>query len=165
LQEAKGYCSGGVFGGDQEWCNKGSWNNWTNVYELIITPLNVYGTNVSGHKFRIQSGILQEAKGYCSGGVFGGDQEWCNKGSWSNWTNVNEVVYSSINTMSTLSSGGKFKLQSTCPNGSVLENNQCKTSVIKCPNGYTETTGAEVAKGECKGNIDYSYYEYKCNEE
>ncbi|MCT7563130.1 hypothetical protein N5U23_03785, partial [Aliarcobacter butzleri] len=59
----------------------------------------------------------------------------------------------------------KFRLSLTCPNGNVLENNQCKTSVTKCPVGYTETTGSETAKGECKGNIDYSYYEYKCNED
>jgi conjugal transfer mating pair stabilization protein TraN len=60
---------------------------------------------------------------------------------------------------------GKIRFQLTCPSGSVLENNQCKKVTLQCPQGYTETTGAEVAKGECKGNIDYSYYEYKCNEE
>ncbi|MFX4155692.1 hypothetical protein ACOL23_12200, partial [Aliarcobacter butzleri] len=59
----------------------------------------------------------------------------------------------------------RVRIQSTCSTGSVLENNQCKTSVTKCPVGYTETAGAEVSKGECKGNIDYSYYEYKCNED
>ncbi|MFX4270627.1 hypothetical protein ACOL3H_12320, partial [Aliarcobacter butzleri] len=58
-----------------------------------------------------------------------------------------------------------IRFQLTCLTGSVLENNQCKRSIIQCPEGYVETTGAEVAKGECKGNIDYSYYEYKCNEE
>ncbi|MFX4155697.1 hypothetical protein ACOL23_12225, partial [Aliarcobacter butzleri] len=55
----------------------------------------------------------------------------------------------------------------TCPNGGTLSGNMCyiNKTITKCPVGYTETTGAEVAKGECKGNIDYSYYEYKCNEE
>ncbi|MFW2567815.1 conjugal transfer protein TraN [Aliarcobacter butzleri] len=37
------------------------------------------------------------------------------------------------------------------------------TKVIKCPNGYTETVGAEVAKGECKRTIEYTYYNYLCN--
>ncbi|MFX4241094.1 hypothetical protein ACOL3H_11970, partial [Aliarcobacter butzleri] len=61
-----------------------------------------------------------------------------------------------------------FKKEYYCPNGGVLSGTTCKKScgsVTKCPEGYVETTGAEVAKGECKGNIDYSYYEYKCNEE
>ncbi|MFY4797057.1 hypothetical protein ACOTVS_11070, partial [Aliarcobacter butzleri] len=56
----------------------------------------------------------------------------------------------------------------TCPNGGTLDGSTCKKScggVAKCPQGYTETSGAEVTKGECKGNIDYSYYEYKCNED
>ncbi|MCT7648944.1 hypothetical protein, partial [Aliarcobacter butzleri] len=58
---------------------------------------------------------------------------------------------------------GKIRFQLTCPSGSVLENNQCKTSVTKCPQGYTETAGAEVAKGECKRTIEYTYYQYLCN--
>lgn len=32
-----------------------------------------------------------------------------------------------------------------------------------CPSGYTETTGAETSKGECKKTIQYTYYNYLCN--
>lgn len=31
-----------------------------------------------------------------------------------------------------------------------------------CPSGYSETTGAETAKGQCKKNITYNYYKYTC---
>ncbi|MFY4797196.1 hypothetical protein ACOTVS_11795, partial [Aliarcobacter butzleri] len=60
-----------------------------------------------------------------------------------------------------------LRTNATCSNGEILENNQCKRieTIIACPDGYVETSGAEVTKGECKGNIDYSYYEYKCNED
>ena len=33
----------------------------------------------------------------------------------------------------------------------------------KCPSGYTETTGAETSKGECKRTVEYTYYNYLCN--
>ncbi|MFW3357290.1 conjugal transfer protein TraN [Aliarcobacter butzleri] len=56
-----------------------------------------------------------------------------------------------------------IRFQPTCPNGNVLENNQCKKVIIACPNGYTETVGAEIAKGECKKTIEYTYYNYLCN--
>lgn len=36
---------------------------------------------------------------------------------------------------------------------------------LTCPVDYTGTTGSETSKGQCKRNIDYSYYEYKCGEE
>ena len=49
--------------------------------------------------------------------------------------------------------------------GAEVSKGECKKNVTICPQGYTETVGIEVAKGECKGNIDYSYYEYKCNED
>ncbi len=34
---------------------------------------------------------------------------------------------------------------------------------LNCPDGYTETTGAETSKGECKKTIEYTYYNYLCN--
>ncbi|WP_418181271.1 hypothetical protein ACNSOL_12245 (plasmid) [Aliarcobacter lanthieri] len=37
-------------------------------------------------------------------------------------------------------------------------------NIIKtCPQGYTETTGIEISKGECKKTIEYTYYNYLCN--
>ncbi|MCT7555563.1 conjugal transfer protein TraN [Aliarcobacter butzleri] len=54
----------------------------------------------------------------------------------------------------------------TCPNGGTLNGTTCKKScnnVTKCPVGYTETTGSETAKGECKRTVEYTYYNYLCN--
>ena len=53
---------------------------------------------------------------------------------------------------------------SYCKTGT-LTNGQCATTTttLSCPSGYTETTGAEVAKGECKRTIEYTYYQYLCN--
>ncbi|MCT7595109.1 conjugal transfer protein TraN [Aliarcobacter butzleri] len=54
----------------------------------------------------------------------------------------------------------------TCPNGGTLSGTTCKKScnnVTKCPVGYTETTGSETAKGECKRTVEYTYYNYLCN--
>ena len=41
-----------------------------------------------------------------------------------------------------------------------------KKAIIKyrCPTGYTETTGSEISKGQCKKNIDYKYYNYFCSD-
>ncbi|MFW3401288.1 conjugal transfer protein TraN [Aliarcobacter butzleri] len=56
-----------------------------------------------------------------------------------------------------------------CPNGytetvgAEVAKGECKKVIIACPNGYTETVGAEVAKGECKRTIEYTYYQYLCN--
>ena len=41
---------------------------------------------------------------------------------------------------------------------------QTKT-IESCPTGYTETTGAETSKGECKKTISYTYYKYLCLDE
>ncbi|MCT7580237.1 hypothetical protein, partial [Aliarcobacter butzleri] len=54
----------------------------------------------------------------------------------------------------------EFRMSAICTTGT-LTNGQCTT--LSCPSGYTETTGAEVAKGECKGTIEYTYYQYLCN--
>jgi len=32
-----------------------------------------------------------------------------------------------------------------------------------CPSGYTETTGPETAKGQCKKTVNYTYRNYTCN--
>jgi|GEM_PF-983095 len=37
------------------------------------------------------------------------------------------------------------------------------TNIAKCPQGYEETTGAETSKGECKKTLEYTYYNYLCN--
>ena len=37
------------------------------------------------------------------------------------------------------------------------------TRTLNCPDGYTETTGSETSKGECKKTIEYTYYNYLCN--
>ncbi|MBL3518871.1 conjugal transfer protein TraN [Arcobacter lanthieri] len=36
-------------------------------------------------------------------------------------------------------------------------------TVATCPTGYTETTSSETSKGECKKTIEYTYYNYLCN--
>ncbi|MDD3054840.1 MAG: conjugal transfer protein TraN [Aliarcobacter sp.] len=36
--------------------------------------------------------------------------------------------------------------------------------ILTCPSGYTETTGTETAKGECKKTIEYTYYNYLCGD-
>ncbi len=38
----------------------------------------------------------------------------------------------------------------------------CNT-VQGCPSGYTATTGAETAKGQCKTTKEYTYYNYLCD--
>ena len=52
----------------------------------------------------------------------------------------------------------------SCPNGGTLSGNTCvKTcSTTACPSGYTETTGTETSKGQCKKTIEYTYYNYLC---
>ncbi|MCG3705819.1 conjugal transfer protein TraN [Aliarcobacter butzleri] len=52
-----------------------------------------------------------------------------------------------------------------CENGILNSNGKCEatTTTLKCPVGYTETAGAEVAKGECKRTVEYTYYNYLCN--
>lgn len=37
------------------------------------------------------------------------------------------------------------------------------TRTLNCPDGYTETTGTETSKGQCKKTIEYTYYNYLCN--
>jgi len=37
------------------------------------------------------------------------------------------------------------------------------TSTAKCPQGYEETKGAETSKGECKKTLEYTYYNYLCD--
>lgn len=41
----------------------------------------------------------------------------------------------------------------------------CSQNIITCPNGYTETTGAETVNGQCKRTQEYTYYNYLCNNE
>lgn len=53
--------------------------------------------------------------------------------------------------------------KNVCPNNGESLNGKCGTTTTKCPVGYTETAGAEVAKGECKRTIEYTYYQYLCN--
>lgn len=54
-----------------------------------------------------------------------------------------------------------------CPNGGTLSGSTClktcTTTILACPTGYTATTGAETAKGQCKRTIEYTYYNYLCN--
>lgn len=38
----------------------------------------------------------------------------------------------------------------TCPSGGTLSGSTCTVNTLACPTGYTATTGAETAKGECK---------------
>ncbi|WP_228279852.1 conjugal transfer protein TraN [Aliarcobacter butzleri] len=47
--------------------------------------------------------------------------------------------------------------------GAEVTKGECKKNVTICPQGYTETAGAEVAKGECKRTVEYTYYNYLCN--
>lgn len=57
----------------------------------------------------------------------------------------------------------KYSTDYSCPIGTVLEGTQCKQTTYSCPIGYTETTGSETSKGECKKTIEYTYYNYLCN--
>lgn len=58
-----------------------------------------------------------------------------------------------------------FKKEYYCPNGGTLIGNICfiNKTIRTCPQGYTETTGSETAKGECKRTVEYTYYNYLCN--
>lgn len=51
----------------------------------------------------------------------------------------------------------------TCPSGYVLKGSICEKTVENCPSGYIETTGTETSKGQCKGTVNYTYYNYKCS--
>uniref|UniRef100_UPI000AD46260 conjugal transfer protein TraN n=1 Tax=Aliarcobacter butzleri TaxID=28197 RepID=UPI000AD46260 len=48
----------------------------------------------------------------------------------------------------------------SCSSGTLV-GVSCQTLI--CPQGYTETAGAEIAKGECKRTVEYTYYNYLCN--
>lgn len=50
-----------------------------------------------------------------------------------------------------------------CPNGGESLNGKCATTILQCPQGYSATTGSETSKGECKKTIEYTYYNYLCN--
>ncbi|MGE0793544.1 MAG: lectin-like protein, partial [Candidatus Woesearchaeota archaeon] len=52
-----------------------------------------------------------------------------------------------------------------CPTGYIDNGTNCETTTTTqtCPSGYTETTGTETAKGQCKTNQNYTYYTYLCN--
>ena len=58
----------------------------------------------------------------------------------------------------------KFNINSNC-NGSSYSTNTVAPIpyIFSCPSGYTETTGTETAKGQCKKTIEYTYYNYLCN--
>lgn len=47
--------------------------------------------------------------------------------------------------------------------GAEVSKGECKKNVTICPVGYTETAGSETAKGECKRTVEYTYYNYLCN--
>ncbi|MCT7578774.1 hypothetical protein, partial [Aliarcobacter butzleri] len=137
--------------------NNGSWSDVSNNGVLVDSYHNNDRGGVEYVFLRLNDGKLQVRISYATQ----------NNGSWSDVNNNGVLVDSYHNN----DRGGVeyvfLRLNITCSSGEILENNQCKKieKVTECPVGYTETTGAEVAKGECKGNIDYSYYEYKCNEE
>lgn len=52
-----------------------------------------------------------------------------------------------------------------CPSTHLFFDGKCVAhSIAKdCPSGYTETTGTETAKGQCKSTVNYTYYSYKCS--
>jgi conjugal transfer mating pair stabilization protein TraN len=54
-----------------------------------------------------------------------------------------------------------YRLLQYCTNGSTPINGQCVT--LTCPDGYTETTGEETTKGQCKKTKEYTYYNYICD--
>lgn len=51
----------------------------------------------------------------------------------------------------------------SCSDGATPVNGQCPTTTLGCPTGYTATTGAETSKGQCKRTIEYTYYNYLCD--
>lgn len=54
-----------------------------------------------------------------------------------------------------------------CPAGYIDNGTNCEitTTTLTCPNGYTETTGTETLKGDCKKlKNTYSYYTYQCKD-
>lgn len=53
--------------------------------------------------------------------------------------------------------------KNVCPNNGESLNGKCGITTTKCPVGYTETTGSETSKGECNRTIEYTYYNYLCN--
>ena len=77
--------------------------------------------------------------------------------------NCNYLVYYS-RTCDGVNCNYNFSINSNC-NGSTYNT----TSIAPipyiwfCPTGYTETTGAETSKGECKRTVEYTYYNYLCN--
>jgi hypothetical protein len=51
----------------------------------------------------------------------------------------------------------------SCPSGHALSGSTCVKQTLSCPSGYTETTGVETSKGQCKKVHTYTYYDYLCN--
>lgn len=51
----------------------------------------------------------------------------------------------------------------TCLSGGTLSGSTCTVNTLACPTGYTATSGAETAKGECKKSVNYTYYNYLCS--
>jgi conjugal transfer mating pair stabilization protein TraN len=61
-------------------------------------------------------------------------------------------------------SSGKFRFSTQgCEDGSIPVDGLCITSV--CPDGYIPSDDSEKKNGECKQYIEYTYYEYLCNNE
>jgi conjugal transfer mating pair stabilization protein TraN len=60
-----------------------------------------------------------------------------------------------------------YQTENYCPQGWVYNGyveQGCSQNILICPSGYTETTGTETANGQCKKDISYTFYEYKCSD-
>ncbi|MDN5052903.1 conjugal transfer protein TraN [Aliarcobacter butzleri] len=135
--------------------NNGSWSDVSNNGVLVDSYHNNDRGAVEYVFLRLNDGKLQVRISYAT----------INNGSWSDVSNNGVLVDSYHNNDRGAVEYVFLRLNITCSSGEILENNQCKKieKVTECPQGYTETTGSETAKGECKRTIEYTYYKYLCN--
>jgi conjugal transfer mating pair stabilization protein TraN len=149
LQYRQQYWTGG---NDSGWLVDSGWLNVdSNGYKV--------NGNINGdwEKLRISNNILQYRQQYWTGG---NDSGWLVDSGWLNVDSNGYKVNGNIN-----GDWEKLRIIQTCSSGYTNNITNCKktTTTLACSSGYTETTGAETLKGQCKTNQNYTYYNYLCN--
>lgn len=110
--------------------------SWSDVSQAAVYDWNFRTPYPKRYALRINDNKLQQS----TLNIFGN--------SVGDWQNVSET--------NGLDGSGDVKLRIISSGGT--------TTTDTCPATYTETTGVETAKGECKKTISYTYYNYLCSE-
>ena len=173
LQESYDTCTKWRSDDQSSWCETIHTIPWTNVATFSIPQLRdgFNGARFSQYpsykNYRISGGQLQESYDTCTKWRSDDQSLWCETIHTIPWTNVATFsipqLRDGFNGARFLQYPSNYRISGSCSNGTTPINGQCKITTIACPSGYTETTGTETSKGQCKKTITYTYYNYLCN--